>query len=176
VTPEGPSGAIYPADGGASTYPPVAPAIVLFAAPELRDRIARRGGLASRLTVSVALTPLDQQDLAALLHERAVSGAPPFSVNALAALFSASGGIPGRALPLAEAAQAAALARGWEQVDERLVAATLATDGPADESEGAPRAAATQTRLPLGDDSTPRAPQAQLSAQLSLLGGEEGEA
>ena len=165
-----------------SAAPAVGPTVVLFATPELRDRIARRGGLAGRLAISVMLTPLDRADMALLLQGRPTLGAagrPPLSAAAIDAIAAVADGIPARALPLAEAAQAEAIARGWEQVDERLVAAVLATDlgDDADAAAGTagdPRAA-TQAPLPLADDGpSPRLPH-HPRAQLTLLGGEEGE-
>lgn len=165
------------------------PTIVLFARPELRDRIARRGGLASRRIVSITLTPLDRDDLGTLLRGRAAPGALPFSAAALDALVVASHGIPGRAVPLAMAAQGEALARGWEQVDERIVATVLAGEAALPVAETwasaatGPRPTATQARLPFGDDSPDTAPRGISGARLALRGGEppavageEGEA
>ncbi len=166
-----------------STASAVGPTIVLFATPELRDRIARRSGLAGHLVRSVALCPLDRADMALLLQGRTTLGAagrPPLSAAAINAIAAVANGIPARALPLAEAAQAEAIARGWEQVDERIVAAVLATDlgndaDAAHRADGDPRAA-TQAPLPLADDGPSPRLSHRPQAQLTLLGGEEGEA
>ena len=159
-----------------------APTVVLFATPELRDRVARRRGLASRLIGSATLPPLDRDDLRTLLDGRAATGAPPFSPAALDGLLSLSHGIPGRALPLAAAAQDEALARGWEQVDERVIDAILASE-PALNAPDRAATAATQAPLPFGEVSPAATPQRTPRAQRPLFGeappalaGEEGDA
>lgn len=170
------------ASTAAGPTPAPGPALVLFARPELRDRIARRRGLAGRLVADLTLAPLDRDGLAALLESHALPGGPPFSAAALDALTTASGGIPDRALPLAAAARQAALGRGWEQVDERLVAAAVAVAGSPVTVVPATSGDATQARLPFADaadaadaaDGGGRLPRVS-TAQLELLGLPAGE-
>ena len=101
--------------------------IVMFAHTSVLDTLhkAKHEALLSRITFgSSSLGPLAEHDLAGLVAHRlaAADGRPGlFTSEALAALRVASGGLPGRALPLA----AAALLKAYESRERTVSAASV---------------------------------------------------
>ena len=89
-----------------SSIEPNSLSIVLFAEPELDERIARRRSLAGRITMRHTLNPLNSNDAVELLHHRlTVAGAEEaealFDGGACNALVVQSGGNPGALIALA---------------------------------------------------------------------------
>lgn len=102
--------------------------LVLIGQPELRERLAARGGEAFRQRVGVAyhLGPLDPDDTARYLaHRLAVAGrrTPLFDGAAVGAIHRLSGGLPRRVNQLAAGALLEGFARGVETLSADVVEA-----------------------------------------------------
>jgi type II secretory pathway predicted ATPase ExeA len=104
--------------------------LVLVGQPELRVRLNERGGepFAQRVGVAYHLGPLDEEETGRYLaHRLAVAGRaePLFTAEAVAALHSASGGVPRRLNQLASSALLEGFARDAAHVDAAMVEAAV---------------------------------------------------
>ena len=112
---------------------PRGPRIVLLGRPELTDKVGRKRNLASRVTMTHALNPLNEEDTAALLTRRlAVAGDdtgggtwPRFSPAAVVAIAERTGGVPAEILRAASVAVSLATRSGRATVEASTVAAAL---------------------------------------------------
>jgi len=137
-----------------------APRVVLLGRPELTDKVGRKRNLASRVTMSHVLNPLNEGDTAALLAHRVavasgVGGATPphFSADAVAAIGARAGGVPAAILAAASATLDLATRSGRTVIQASTVAAALPAPtadrvvaGPVTVGRG-PAVGALQTRL-----------------------------
>ncbi|MDQ3515048.1 MAG: AAA family ATPase, partial [Chloroflexota bacterium] len=98
---------------------PRAPRVVLLGRPELTDKVGRKRNLASRVTMSHALNPINEEDTVALLTRRiavatgqttgvaggiaAGASSPRFSPAAIVAIGERAGGVPAAILRAASA-------------------------------------------------------------------------
>ena len=142
---------------------PRGPRIVLFGRPELTDKVGRKRNLASRVTMSHALNPINEEDTAALLaHRITVAGGgvgngslPRFAPAAVVAIAERAGAVPAEILRAASATMDLALRSGRGVIEASTVAAALPApeanmdlvlSGPGAASTP-PIAGALQTRL-----------------------------
>ncbi|HEV2528525.1 MAG TPA: AAA family ATPase [Thermomicrobiales bacterium] len=162
----------------AAAESPLAPArltVLLFGAPELVDKVARKRNLAGRAAMTHALNPLNRRDTAAMIRHRlgVAMGAGDrsagiFDEAALDAIHVLTGGVPAEIVGLAGAALGLAAAAGRTAIEESIVRAAaggmageempqLAGNGNAGANGSAP--APVQARLaglgPAGANSTP---------------------
>ncbi len=125
-------------------------AVVIFARPEVEEKIRRKRNLAARLTMTHILNPLNRRDTAALIaHRLAVAGhcddAPRlFSDEAIEAIASRTGGVPSAIIAASHACLAEAVALDRPTVDAALAARVSAI-------------AVAQQTTPGGESRRPRA-------------------
>lgn len=143
-------------------------AVVIFARPEVEEKIRRKRNLAARLTMTHILNPLNRRDTAALIaHRLAVAGhcddAPRlFSDEAIEAIASRTSGVPSAIIAASHACLAEAVALDRATVDAALAAraSAIAVAQQATPGGGTRRSRATngrhaatdgpiQTRIPL---------------------------
>ncbi len=127
--------------------------IVVFAEPELRDKIGRKRHLAMRLATDHTLNPLNRRDTAGLIQHRLglVAGGGDgaieiFTPGAIDAIHERSRGVPGAIVQLCHDAIASAVNRSERQVTEQRIAAVAPLAFPG-------VLAPIQVRLPLPDQS-----------------------
>ncbi len=133
--------------------------VLLFGAPELSDKVARKRNLADRAAMTHALNPLNRRDTIALIrHRLTVAGgaeaADLIDPAALDTIHVLTGGVPAAIVELAGAVLDLAAATGRVTVDVTMVrAAAVGIDGahqPASSANGvkdATTSAPVQARL-----------------------------
>jgi general secretion pathway protein A len=119
--------------------------VVLFAQEEFRGRLhhPRYRNLVNRAAMSSTLEPLSPSESVAMLkHRWLVAGGQdfPFTVDALALLYTHSGGIPRTQVILADNALLGAFLTNAKTVDTDLIAQVVADRGLPDTEPLAPRA------------------------------------
>jgi type II secretory pathway predicted ATPase ExeA len=143
-------------------------AVVIFARPEIEEKVRRKRNLAARLTMTHTLNPLNRRDTAALIaHRLAVAGhcddAPRlFTDEAIEAISNRTGGVPSAIIAASHACLAEAVALDRTTVDAALAARVSAIaiaqqttpGGEAHRSRAtngrhAPADGPIQTRIPL---------------------------
>lgn len=112
--------------------------LVLFGAPTLAERIARRESLAAHLGTAHTLNPLNRDDTAGLIAHRlhvagwSATGTRPdtalFTEGAVDALHVATSGVPGAVVRGCALSLTEARFLGADRVDAAVVAAALTTD------------------------------------------------
>ncbi len=109
-----------------SSVEPNSLSIILFAEPDLDERVARRRSLNGRVELRHTLNPLNSRDVKAVIEHRiAVAGSSEgrevFDSEALVALAERSDGVPGALIPLAAKAIDFSARRGLEVIDRTTV-------------------------------------------------------
>jgi type II secretory pathway predicted ATPase ExeA len=111
-----------------SSLEPNSLSVILFAEPDLEERIARRRSLDSRVELRHRLNPLNSGDAHALLRHRLRLAAPsgddtssPFDDAAIRELVAQANGIPGSLMAFAAKAIDLAARRNAAGIDEALV-------------------------------------------------------
>ncbi|CAA9564261.1 MAG: hypothetical protein AVDCRST_MAG49-2763 [uncultured Thermomicrobiales bacterium] len=146
--------------------------IVIFAQPELEEKIVRKRNLAQRVAMDHKLNPLNRRDTAGLIaHRLAVAGRPPgappiFADDAVDVIYERAGGIPRAITTFCADCLVEAVFLGRDRVDGALAAevigrrvftGTPGTDRvdrtdrmPEPGGDGGRREDAVQTRIPIG--------------------------
>ncbi|HEV2107702.1 MAG TPA: AAA family ATPase [Thermomicrobiales bacterium] len=141
--------------------------VVIFAQPELEEKIRRKRNLARRLSMTHTLNPLNRRDTAALIgHRLNLAGQPvdaPYLLpeDAIEVIYECTGGVPRAIIDASDACLDAAIALGQTTVDAALAARASAiavaranasggTPHPSDRANGhhAVGEGPVQTRIP----------------------------